>query len=183
MPLADFAGTRKSVRRRAVDAPDSAYGRPDDPRADRCGASARAVMVMLDVVYNHWPEGNYLAAMRLSPSHRRQHAMGQRHRLSHARGPRLRESDRECRLLAQRISFRRLCSDAVHAISEPGEISTPRSLSKAVGTLAAETGRHIHLVLENDDTVVRACLEPVEELPHGASRSGTTTIITPGMCC
>ena len=34
---------------------------------------------------------------------------------------------------------------------EPGEISMLHDLSRAVGNLAAETGRHIHLVLENDD--------------------------------
>ena len=58
-----------------------------------------------------------------------------------------------------------------------------RSLSKAAGTLAAETGRHIHLVLENDDNAARL-LEPAKN-PRTANtvRSGTTTIITPGMCC
>src|SRR5207344_486119 len=41
--------------------------------------------------------------------------------------------------------------DAVNTISEPGEITVLRDLSIAVGKLAAETGRHIHLVLENGD--------------------------------
>jgi malto-oligosyltrehalose trehalohydrolase len=44
--------------------------------------------------------------------------------------------------------------DAVHTIAELGEISMLRDLSIAVGHLAAETGRHIHLVLENDDNRV-----------------------------
>src|SRR5205807_633488 len=41
--------------------------------------------------------------------------------------------------------------DAVHAISEPGEISVLDDLSRAVARLAHESGRNIHLVLENDD--------------------------------
>ena len=57
-------------------------------------------------------------------------------------------------------------------------------LSRAVGELAAETGRHIHLVLENDDNQ-RSLLDPDAGSARAASiaRSGTTTIITPGMCC
>jgi maltooligosyltrehalose trehalohydrolase len=42
----------------------------------------------------------------------------------------------------------------VHTIAELGEISMLHDLSAAVGDLAAETGRHIHLVLENDDNRV-----------------------------
>ena len=41
--------------------------------------------------------------------------------------------------------------DAVHTIAEPGEISMLHDLSRAVGDSPRETGRHIHLVLENDD--------------------------------
>ena len=40
--------------------------------------------------------------------------------------------------------------DAVHAIAEPGRTMLLDELSEAAGRLAAETGRHIHLVLEND---------------------------------
>ena len=41
--------------------------------------------------------------------------------------------------------------DAVHAIVEPGGLRLLRELSEAAGQLASRTGRHIHLVLENDD--------------------------------
>ena len=57
-------------------------------------------------------------------------------------------------------------------------------LSTPAGKLAAETGRHIHLVLENDDN--RASLLDAGAGSAAAAniaRSGTTTIITPGMCC
>jgi malto-oligosyltrehalose trehalohydrolase len=58
----------------------------------------------------------------------------------------------------------------VHAISEPGEISMLHDLSSAAGKLAAATGRHIHLVLENDDNA--ACLlDSSEAAPRGKYRA------------
>jgi malto-oligosyltrehalose trehalohydrolase len=45
--------------------------------------------------------------------------------------------------------------DAVHAIVEPGEPHILNDLAVAVHELAAESGRHIHLVLENDDNTAR----------------------------
>ncbi len=68
--------------------------------------------------------------------------------------------------------------------AEQGEISMLHDLSVAVGKLAAETGRHIHLVLENDDNRRERCWMPsrIRRMANTA-RSGTTIIITPGMCC
>ena len=73
--------------------------------------------------------------------------------------------------------------DAVHGIVEPGGPSLLHDLSVAAGRLAAETGRHIHLVLENDDNRA-SLLDPQQDPPQGnTARNGTTTIITPGTCC
>ena len=68
MPLADFAGSRNWGYDGVLwYAPDSAYGRPDDLKALIDAAHLRGLMVMLDVVYNHFgPEGNYLG--RYAPS-------------------------------------------------------------------------------------------------------------------
>jgi malto-oligosyltrehalose trehalohydrolase len=42
-------------------APNSTYGRPEDLKAFIDAAHARGIMVILDVVYNHFgPEGNYI---------------------------------------------------------------------------------------------------------------------------
>ena len=42
-------------------APNSTYGRPEDLKAFIDAAHARNIMVILDVVYNHFgPEGNYI---------------------------------------------------------------------------------------------------------------------------
>ncbi len=43
-------------------APESSYGRPDDLRALIDAAHGQGLMVLLDVIYNHFgPEGNYLS--------------------------------------------------------------------------------------------------------------------------
>ena len=74
--------------------------------------------------------------------------------------------------------------DAVHAIAEPGEISMLHDLSHAAGELASATGRHIHLVLENDDNTA-SLLDAGDRIRRAANiaRNGTTIITTPGMCC
>ena len=71
----------------------------------------------------------------------------------------------------------------MHTIAELGEISMLHDLSRAVGDLAAETSRHIHLVLENDDNAA-SLLDPDQDPPAEATaRSGTTIIIMPCMSC
>ena len=62
MPLADFAGKRNWGYDGVLPyAPDSAYGRPEDLKALIDAAHANGLMVLLDVVYNHFgPKGNYL---------------------------------------------------------------------------------------------------------------------------
>ncbi len=151
MPLADFAGSRNW----GYDgvfwyAPDSAYGRPDDLKALIDEAHLRGLMVFLDVVYNHFgPEGNYLG--RYAPSF-----------FTEAQTPWGSAIDyrvREVRAFAienalywlREYRFDGLRLDAVNTIVETGEVAILHDLSVAAGKLAAETGRHIHLVLENSD--------------------------------
>ncbi len=170
MPLADFAGKRNWGYDGVLwYAPDSAYGRPDDLKALIDEAHLRGLMVFLDVVYNHFgPEGNYLG--RYAPSF-----------FTDAQTPW--GSAIDYRVLEVRdfaidnalswlrdYRFDGLRLDAVHAIAEPGEISVLTDLSRAVGGLADETGRHIHLMLENDDNTARL-LDSNEDPPHGKYRA------------
>jgi malto-oligosyltrehalose trehalohydrolase len=62
MPVADFPGQRNwGYDGVLLFAPDSTYGRPEDLKALVQEAHKRNLMVLLDVVYNHFgPEGNYL---------------------------------------------------------------------------------------------------------------------------
>ncbi|MGH6767242.1 MAG: malto-oligosyltrehalose trehalohydrolase, partial [Bradyrhizobium sp.] len=163
MPLADFPGQRNWGYDGVLwYAPDSAYGRPDDLKALVDEAHLRGLMVLLDVVYNHFgPEGNYLG--RYAPAF-----------FTEAQTPWGRAIDyrvREVRVFAienalywlDEYRFDGLRLDAIHAIAEPGKISLLQELSAAVGELAGATGRHIHLVLENDDN--RASLLDADEGP------------------
>ena len=62
MPVADFPGGWNWGYDGVLwYAPDSTYGRPEDLKRFVDAAHARGLMVLLDVVYNHFgPEGNYL---------------------------------------------------------------------------------------------------------------------------
>ncbi|HXP39592.1 MAG TPA: alpha-amylase family glycosyl hydrolase, partial [Candidatus Acidoferrales bacterium] len=64
MPVSDFPGRRNWGYDGVFPfAPDSTYGRPEDLKELVQAAHERGVMVLLDVVYNHFgPEGNYLGA-------------------------------------------------------------------------------------------------------------------------
>jgi maltooligosyltrehalose trehalohydrolase len=170
MPLADFPGRRNWGYDGVLwYAPDSAYGRPEDLKTLIDEAHRRGLMVFLDVVYNHFgPDGNYLS--RYAPSFFTQAQTPWGSAIDY-RVPQVRAFAIENALYWLReYRFDGLRLDAVHAIAEQGEISMLDDLSRAVGDLARETGRHIHLVLENDDNRA-AFLSPEEEPPRGKYRA------------
>jgi malto-oligosyltrehalose trehalohydrolase len=63
MCVSDFAGNRNWGYDGVLPyAPDSAYGTPDEMKAFIDSAHALGIMIILDVVYNHFgPEGNFLS--------------------------------------------------------------------------------------------------------------------------
>src|SRR5260370_5008137 len=170
MRLADFAGRRNWGYDGVLwYAPDSAYGRPDDLKALIDAAHARGLIVLLDVVYNHFgPEGNSLGRYAPVFFTDAQTPCGSAidYRVAQVRDFAI---ENELYWL-QEYRFDGLRLDAVHAIAELGEISMLHDLSLAAGKLAAETGRHIHLVLENDDNAT-SLLAPCEATPHGQYRA------------
>jgi maltooligosyltrehalose trehalohydrolase len=126
-------------------------------------------MVFLDVVYNHFgPEGNYLGRYAPSFFTKGQTPWGSAidYRVPEVRAFVIGNALHWLR--HYRLDGLRL--DAVHAITEPGEPHVLHELSRAVGDLVRETGRHIHLVLENDDNRV-GLLDPRNDPPKGKYRA------------
>jgi maltooligosyltrehalose trehalohydrolase len=151
MPFADFAGSRNWGYDGVLwYAPDSAYGRPDDLKALIDEAHLRGLMVFLDVVYNHFgPEGNYLGRYAPGFFTKAQTPWGSAidYRVTEVRAFAIENA----LYWLREYRFDGLRLDAVNTIVETGEIPILHDLSVAAGRLAAETGRHIHLVLENSD--------------------------------
>jgi maltooligosyltrehalose trehalohydrolase len=170
MPIADFAGARNWGYDAVLPfAPDSSYGRPEDLKALIDEAHLRGLMVLLDVVYNHFgPEGNYLA--RYAPDFfvpaRTPWGQAIDYRVPEVRAFAI---DNALHWLGH-YRFDGLRLDAVHAIPEPGQSLLLTELSEAVGVLASASGRSIHLVLENDDNRARL-LDPGRDPPQGKYRA------------
>ncbi len=169
MPLADFAGKRGWGYDGVLwYAPDSAYGRPDDLKTLIDEAHLRGLMVFLDVIYNHFgPEGNYLG--RYAPNFFTEAHTPWGSAIDY-RVPQVRAF-----AIGNALSWLRdyrfdgLRLDAVNTIVEAGEIPILHDLSAAVGKLATESGRHIHLVLENGDNRA-SLLDPAQEPARGKYR-------------
>jgi malto-oligosyltrehalose trehalohydrolase len=170
MPIADFPG-RWNWGYDGVFwyAPDARYGRPDDLRALIDAAHERGLMVFLDVVYNHFgPEGNYLGRYATSFFSTAHTPWG--HGIDY-RVPQVRAFAIESALhWLRHYRFDGLRLDAVHAIVEPGAPSLLTELSRAAGALERETGRIVHLVLENDANEPNL-LDPLADPPEGEYRA------------
>jgi maltooligosyltrehalose trehalohydrolase len=125
-------------------------------------------MVFLDVVYNHFgPEGNYLG--RYAPSFFTEAQTPWGSAIDY-RVPEVRAFAIENALYWLReYRFDGLRLDAVNTIVETGEVAILHDLSVAVGRLAAETGRHINLVLENGDNRA-SLLDATPDPPRGKYR-------------
>jgi maltooligosyltrehalose trehalohydrolase len=150
MPITDFPGRRNWGYDGVLPyAPDATYGTPGELKALIDTAHARGLMVLLDVVYNHFgPEGNYLAAY--APQFFR-------HDITTPWGPAIDFRRREVRRFfaenalywLMEYRFDGLRFDAVHAISEPDWLDEMAATIRAT----VEKGRRVHLVLENDANI------------------------------
>jgi maltooligosyltrehalose trehalohydrolase len=158
MPVADFPGRRGWGYDGVLPyAPDAAYGRPESLKRLISAAHARGLMVLLDVVYNHFgPEGNYLHVYAPQFFTNRHHTPW---------GAAINfdgESSRPVRdffihnalYWLEEFHADGLRLDAVHAIADD---STPHILEEIAATIRACSGleRHVHLVLENDSNEAR----------------------------
>jgi malto-oligosyltrehalose trehalohydrolase len=170
MPVADFSGRWNWGYDGVLPyAPDSAYGRPEDLKALVDAAHARGLMVFLDVVYNHFgPEGNYLP--RYAPQFFSSAQTPWGNAIDYERPEVRRFAVENAIYWLSDFRFDGLRLDAVHAIAEPSRTLLLREMSDAAGLLAAQTARHIHLVLENDANQ-SSLLDPRTDPPRGKCRA------------
>jgi maltooligosyltrehalose trehalohydrolase len=148
MPVADFPGPRNWGYDGVLPyAPDAAYGTPGQLKALVDAAHGLGMMVFLDVVYNHFgPDGNYLSAYARDFFRDDIHTpWGQ---AIDFRRRQVRDFFTENAIYwLTEFRFDGLRLDAVHAISEKDWLVEMAQRVRA----AVPAGRHIHLVLENDD--------------------------------
>jgi maltooligosyltrehalose trehalohydrolase len=153
MPVAAFPGKRNWGYDGVFPfAPDSVYGRPEDLKELVQRAHARGIMVVLDVVYNHFgPEGNYLgsyAPQFFTDRHRTPWGDGINFDGPESRAVRDFFIHNALYWLTE-YHFDGLRLDAVHAIIDD---STPHILTELADAVrsSVEPDRHVHLILEND---------------------------------
>ena len=158
MPVADFPGRRNWGYDGVLPfAPDSRYGRPEDLKELVQGAHERGLMVLLDVVYNHFgPEGNYLhsyAAPFFTDRHQTPWGAAIDFEGEHSRPVR----DffiHNALFWLEEYHLDGLRLDAIHAISDASGPDIVEEIADAVRAGPARE-RHIHLVLENDRNQAR----------------------------
>ncbi len=153
MPVADFPGTRNwGYDGVLAFAPEAAYGTPEDFKRFVVEAHRRGLMVLLDVVYNHFgPEGNYLS--RYAPQF-----FNAAHETPWGAAINFdAEGSRTVRdffvhnalYWIEEFHLDGLRMDAIHAIADDSPEHIVGEIARAI---AAGPGhdRHVHLVLEND---------------------------------
>ncbi|MWD27834.1 malto-oligosyltrehalose trehalohydrolase [Aquicoccus sp. SCR17] len=152
MPVAQFGGDRGWGYDGVLPyAPHPAYGSPDDLRALVSAAHELGLMVLLDVVYNHFgPDGNYLHAYApdfFDPDRHTPWGAG----IDYTRPPVRRFFIENAIYWLREFGFDGLRLDAIDQIRDP---SRPDLLVElAVELRAALPGRPVHLTTEDNRNV------------------------------
>ena len=172
MPVAAFPGARGwGYDGVAPFAPCCVYGRPEALKALVAAAHARGLMVLLDVVYNHFgPEGCYLHAYAPQFFTNRHHTpWGVAINLDGEQAAAVREffiHNALYWLEEYRLDGLRL--DAVHALHDDSAQHLLDALAEAVAR-GPGARREVHLVLENDRNEAARLACPAR--PHGRYRA------------
>jgi maltooligosyltrehalose trehalohydrolase len=155
MPLAAFPGQRGwGYDGVLLYAPHAAYGRPEDLKRFVQAAHERNLMVLLDVVYNHFgPEGNYL------PRYARQLFTSKHHTpwgdAINFAAPVVRQFFIQNALYwLEEYRFDGLRIDAVHAMYDDSPTHFIDELVQAVSSGPGQE-RRVHVVLENHHNQAR----------------------------
>ncbi|NKC31995.1 malto-oligosyltrehalose trehalohydrolase [Falsiroseomonas selenitidurans] len=168
MPVADFPGARNWGYDGVLPfAPDASYGRPEDLKALVQAAHGHGLMVLLDVVYNHFgPEGAWLHP--IAPE-----AFTDRHRTPWGAALNFDGADsgpvrdfflHNALYWLEEFHLDGLRLDAVHAILD----DSPRHFldELAARVRAAVPGRPVHLVLENEENQARRLARDAQGRPQ-----------------
>ena len=153
MPVGDFAGARGWGYDGVLPfAPDASYGEPAALKQLVMAAHRHGLMVLLDVVYNHFgPVGNYLH--RYAPqffTSRHRTPWGQAINFDGDGSRVVRDFFIDNALYwLEEFHFDGLRLDAVNTIHDDSTQHFLDELAKTVRDRCA--GRHVHLILENDD--------------------------------
>jgi 1,4-alpha-glucan branching enzyme len=152
MPLAQAPGTRGwGYDGVLLFAPHASYGSPEDLKDFVAAAHARGLMVLLDVVYNHFgPEGNYLhlyAKAFFTERHKTPWGAAVNFDGPDARW--VREFFFHNALYwLEEYRFDGLRLDAIHAVYDDSPLHVVEELTERVA--AANFARPVHIVLENE---------------------------------
>lgn len=156
MPVADFPGRCNwGYDGTLLFAPDSVYGTPDDLKHLVQSAHQHGMMIILDVVYNHFgPEGNYLH--HYAPSfftERYQTPWGAAINFAGANSRTVRDFYlHNAQYWLEEYHFDGLRLDAAHAIFDITEPDILKELAQTVRTTSG-SARHPILVLENERNI------------------------------
>ncbi|HEU4645169.1 MAG TPA: alpha-amylase family glycosyl hydrolase [Burkholderiales bacterium] len=153
MPVADFPGRRNwGYDGVLLFAPDASYGTPEDLKALVDEAHRLGLMVLLDVVYNHFgPDGNYLHAycpQFFNP--RKQTPWGAAINFDGPQSRTVREFFVHNALYwIEEYGLDGLRLDAVHAIHDGSSAHIVKEIAAAVHAGPGRE-RHVHVVLEDE---------------------------------
>ena len=147
MPLSAFPGAQNWGYDGVLPyAPAEAYGTPDELKALIDAAHGHGLMVLLDVVYNHFgPDGNYLGSYA-SAFFNEDKPTPWGAAIDFRKPPVQRYFLDNALMWLHEYGFDGLRLDAVHAITPNAFLDTLRETIEA----SLPAGRHVHLVLENE---------------------------------
>jgi malto-oligosyltrehalose trehalohydrolase len=172
MPVADFAGGRGWGYDGVLPfAPEASYGTPDDLKRLVAAAHARGLMVLLDVVCNHFgPEGNYLHRYASSFFDDSAHTpWGAAIRFEGRRGRTVRRFFVHNALYwVEEFGFDGLRLDAVHAMRDGSRVFIADAIARALRRGPGRE-RRVHVVLENDRN------DAARLIRHGSGRPRAAT--------
>ncbi len=172
MPVAEFAGARGWGYDGVLPfAPESAYGTPGDLKRLVARAHALGLMVLLDVVYNHFgPEGNYLGAYApqfFNPAHATPWGAAVNFD-GPSCGPVRDFFVHNALYWVEEYGFDGLRVDAVHAIRDGSDPDIVAAIARALRE-GPGRGRAVHLVLENDRNEARRLARGPDGAPAQAT--------------